>query len=176
MREVTAEITKWLHQRVQCRLIIRISTKGRKHRQKELTQFYQKQSDAKKSQVQAKVKQEKIDTHDPVVYVKKKIKNNHLSSSDDDSDADSTISSATVLDAKTRKPFKADQGAQTSDFTQYRVNNACKQTPIPPADISNTDSNLTYRIQSKSYPNSSQRTMFAQTQAFIMTMRPKRKS
>ena len=40
-----------------------------------------------------------------MVYVKKIIMNNHLSGSDDDSDADSTISSATVLDAKTRKPF-----------------------------------------------------------------------
>ena len=37
-------------------------------------------SDAKQPQV----KQEKIDLHDQIVYVKKDIKNRHLSSSDDD--------------------------------------------------------------------------------------------
>ena len=45
-----------------------------------------------------------------MIDVEKKINNKYSSSSDDDSDADSTISSATVLDAKTRKPFKADPG------------------------------------------------------------------
>ena len=96
-------------------------------------------SDAKQSQVQAKVKQEKRDLHDQVVDFKKGIKIKHLSSSDDDSDADSTISSATVLYAKTSKPFKTDPGAQTSNFTQYRVSNAYKQTPIPSTDIPTTN-------------------------------------
>ena len=95
-------------------------------------------SDAKQSQVQAKLKEEKIDIHDKMIDAQNKINNKHLSSSDDDSDTDSTMSSATVLDAKTRKPFKADPGAQTSNFTQYSVKNACKQTPIASVNISTT--------------------------------------
>ena len=89
-------------------------------------------SDAKQSQVQAKLKEEKIDIHDKMIDDKKKINNKHLSSSDDDSDADSTISCATLLDAKTRRreDAKADPGAQTSNFTQYNVKNAYKQQPI----------------------------------------------
>ena len=53
----------------------------------------------KQPQVEAKDKQEKININDQVGDVQKNIKNKYLSSSDDDLDADSTISSATVLDA-----------------------------------------------------------------------------
>ena len=66
--------------------------------------------DAKRPQAKAKVKQEKIDLCDQAVEVKNEKNNQKTSNSDDDSGADSTISSATE-DAKTRQPFKADQVA-----------------------------------------------------------------
>ena len=95
----------------------RIPTQDRKRRQKELIKFTKDRTKWRETIASTS-------KTDNLIDAQKKKNNKQLSSSDDDSDADSTISSETVLDAKTRKPFKANPGAKTSNSTQYSVKNA----------------------------------------------------
>ena len=58
-----------------------------------------------------------MNQHDQALKVQKEVAlKKRSSSSDDDSDTYYTISSATVLDANKRQPYKTDSGAQTRDF------------------------------------------------------------